>query len=149
LKKKLRFFDGKIFFSKSSESIDIVNILHPLNGILIKTSYKNEYVDNVKLEEVSYQDINIIYCNKKFHMVFSFWNAEHETNHYLFYPVGIDLKKVSINSIKDNIKYDQKLETFRGINNGRGLIINLSIIGTVPHHMIISFYKVCMYSVNK
>ena len=28
------------------------------------------------------------------------------------------------------------METFRGINNGRGLIINLSIIGTVPHHMI-------------
>lgn len=105
-------------------------------GILIKTSNKNEYVDNVKLEEVSYQDINSIYCNKKFHMVFSFGNAEHETNHYLFYPVGTDLKKVSIYSIKDNIKYDQKLETFRGINNGRGLIINLSIIGTVPHHMI-------------
>ena len=32
-------------------------------GILIKTSNKNEYVDNVKLEEVSYQDINSIYCN--------------------------------------------------------------------------------------
>lgn len=69
-------------------------------GLIIKISLKNEdYIDNIEIKTISPYEFNLLH--KQFHFINEFNHTSNEisTNHFLFYPKGVDIHKIEFFSL--------------------------------------------------
>ncbi|MEI4309886.1 hypothetical protein [Streptococcus suis] len=102
--------------------------------LIVKVNVHKGYIDNVQLIEID--DLQKIDENNELRFYRSFGNFENTCNHFLFRPIGTDLKKVEIYSLDEEQNKSKLLEKYKDLNNGSALLINIDIMGIMPHHMI-------------
>lgn len=102
--------------------------------LIVKVNVHKGYIDNVQLIEID--DLQKIDENNELRFYRSFGNFENTCNHFLFRSIGTDLKKVEIYSLDEEQNKSKLLEKYKDLNNGSALLINIDIMGIMPHHMI-------------
>lgn len=104
-------------------------------GVIIKISFQNEeYIDNVEIKSITPMEFDPLHS--QFHLIseFNHETNENSTNHYLFYPKNVDIKKVDFFSLSYEQDFiEEKIFTLENLKNETCLVIHTSLPGVIPN----------------
>lgn len=111
-------------------------------ALFFKISFKKEYIANVDIRSINPDEYDSL--NSDFHFIHNYDHSQNckSYNHFLFYPKGIDIKKVDFFSLEFNEKcirsksrkefFETKIHSISNIRNNEGLLIHTNIPDTIP-----------------
>ncbi|MFV8044119.1 hypothetical protein ACMZ6Y_02200 [Streptococcus pluranimalium] len=104
-------------------------------GVIIKVSFKGSgYVNNVEIQSIIPLQFDRLHDRFHFIREFNHTSNEDSTNHFLFYPKDVDIKKIEFLSLSfENKLVETKLDTVEELKNNTCLIIHTSLPGTIPN----------------
>lgn len=124
----------------------ILRILQILTflGLMIKIGFKNEeYINNVEIKSLSPMQFDPLHNH--FHFIYEYNHRSNldSMNHYLFYPKGVDIKKIDFFSLSyDMKKYkkynekgfsEKKIYSIKNIKNKTCLLIHTNLPEIIPN----------------
>lgn len=104
-------------------------------GVIVKISFINsEYVNNVEIQSIT--PFKFDRLHDRFHFIREYNHTPNKdsTNHFLFYPKDVDIKKIDFFSLSfQNKLVETKLDTVEDLKNNTCLIIHTSLPDTIPN----------------